>query len=91
MEVELPGEIWVHAGCYEGLDGEPVCDRRWFVGQINPDDVKYIRAKLNPKRTVATVAKMLVDDKTIPDGANVAAVLLQWLQAGGAKPYEVEE
>lgn len=45
--------------------------------------------QLDPKRTVATVAKMLVDDKTIPDGERLAGALMQMMGAGGAKPYEV--
>ena len=58
---------------------------------IDPKVVLNCPIQLDPKRTVATVAKMLVDDKTIPDGERLAGVLMQMLGAGGAKPYEVEE
>ena len=59
-----------------------------------PKDVSKLMSepvRLNRHRTIATVDKMLVNDKAIPDGERLAGALMQMLGAGGAKPYEVEE
>jgi len=41
-----PDEIWIHSNCYEGLDGKPIYDTRWFERSTNADDVRYVRGDL---------------------------------------------
>lgn len=43
--------------------------------------------QLNRNRAIATAAKVIADDPTLPD--ELAGVLLQMCGAGNAKPYEV--
>jgi hypothetical protein len=43
--------------------------------------------QLNRQRAIATAAKIIADDPTLPD--EIAGALMQMTNAGGAKPYEV--
>jgi hypothetical protein len=50
-------------------------------------DYVFRRFKLNRNRAIATAAKIIADDPTLPD--ELAGALMQMCGAGGAKPYEV--
>lgn len=59
-----------------------------IVGRTEVDGMSH-PIKLDPKRTIATAAKLIAENPTIEGREQVASVLLQWFGAGNAKPYEV--
>lgn len=87
MPNNLPDEVYLNDSPYtpkhEAYAG------MWQVDPLFVRSVKYIPAKLNRQRAIATVAKIVADDPTLPD--ELAGALMQITGVNVAKPYEVEE
>lgn len=95
MSDKLPEEIWVHAGCYEGLVGKPVYDQRWFAEPINTGDVKYVRAQpdgpiLDTDRVLATAADAYAVKRNVRYNDKCRSVFDELKEvANGAIPYRL--
>lgn len=72
---------------------------KWSLRKYAPIDIADIYERrhvkmvldrpiqLDRKRAIATAAKIIADDPTLPD--DLAAALMQMCGVSGAKPYEV--